>query len=1051
MSTALRIISLFAFLALCVLAGIPTFGQSETATLSGVIQDPKGGVVPDVEVTATRIETGAVATTRTNGAGIYFFTGLMPGHYHLTVRKPGFKEIAIKDFELHVQDKLEQNFSLEIGSASEIVTVTGDALGINTTDATVKTVVDRQFVKELPLNGRSFQTLFQLTPGTVIATTSYAEQGQFSVNGQRTNANYFQVDGVSANVGAAAGNSPGQSVGGSLPALTAAGGTNGVVSVDALQEFAIQTSTYAPEFGRTPGAQVAITTRSGTNDFHGDVFEYLRNDVVDANDWFANQFGLKRPPLRQNDFGGVFGGPILKAKTFFFVSYEGLRLRQPKTTLSDVPDLASRQAASATIAPFLNAFPLPTGPAEGNGLAPANYSYSDPSQLDAGSIRLDHRFNQELTGFVRYNFSSSYFKQRSGGAEALSNIEVVPVRLHTGTAGMTWTIAPYLFNDLRFNWSRSSASSSIVNDNFGGAVPLSLSSVLPSGLDPSTSVFGYGFESGNLTILDTGRNASNLQRQVNVVDNLSWQVKSHVLKFGVDYRRLTPQENSANYSQFTIFGTVNDMLNASPLEAILASYDGPVSITYDNYSIFAQDTWRASHALTVTYGLRWDYNPAPSGSGASGLQPLKVVGLDDLATVSVVSANPVYNATRDNFAPRLGLAYNLERLTRFPAVVRTGFGVFYDMGTGPTGDLFNQAPFKPIEFVFPSTFPLTPADAARPQPSTAPPYNEIVAFPNTLRQPYSYQWNLAYEQSLGTNQKVTASYVGSAGHSLIRTDLIQGATLNPDFGQIFFINNLGYSHYNAFQLQFARRQSAGLEILASYTYAHSLDNVSQESAQNPPSIQVRPALDYGDSDFDIRHTGSVAVDYEPPFRRGPAWMRKVLGGWGINTLVIARSATPVNVTVFQNTGFGFNSYRPDVVSGFPFYLDDPAAAGGRRINPKAFAVPIAVQGDLGRNSLRGYPLFQQDLSLRRNFHLAENVRLQARFEAFNVLNHPNFAPPNSSLGFVSNGTLIPSSSFGQSQAMFGTGVSSGGLGSGFNPLYQVGGPRSLQLALKVEF
>jgi len=1024
--------------------------QSDSAIVFGRVLDPSGLTIQSAQVELVDIDREHASTTKSDTSGFYAFPNVRPGHYRIQVSAAGFRTVNLTSLTVNIQDNLEENFKLAVGSISESVTVEARRTSIDITSS-VSTVVDQQFVKELPLNGRSFQTLFQLTPGTVIATTNYGEQGQFSVNGQRTNANYFQVDGVSANVGAAAGNSPGQSVGGSLPALTAAGGTNGLVSVDALQEFVIQTSGYAPEYGRTPGAQVAMTTRSGTNEFHGDLFEYVRNDLFDANDWFANHFGLARAPLRQNDFGGVLGGPIVKNRTFFFLSYEGLRLRQPTTGLSEVPSLESRQSASPTILPFLNAFPLPTGPDEGNGLAPANYAFSNPSGLDAASIRLDHHVGEKLALFARYNFSSSYYKQRSAGADALSVIEKVPLRLHTGTAGMTISISPKVIDDLRFNYSWSSAASLFTSDNLGGAVPLSYPTYLPAGQDPAASVFGYGLEIGNLAFIDYGQNARNLQRQLNVVDNLSWQSGKHLVKLGVDYRRLTPQENSSNYSQFTIFGTVDDLLNASPLLSVLSAYDGPVDIRYANYSAYAQDTWRFRNALTVTYGLRWDYNPAPSGSGASGLKPLKVVGINDLADLSVVPAATVYSATRDNFAPRLGLAYDLGNSLHYAAVVRAGFGLFYDLGTGPTGDLFNQSPFKNIQYRFPSSFPLDPTNASRPQPSYAPPFTEIVAFPGTLRQPYTYQWNLSYEQSLGPNQTVTAGYVGAGGHRLLRTDLIQGPNVNSNFGQVLYVNNLGYSNYNAFQLQFRRRQAMGLEVLASYTYAHSLDNVSADSTQNAPSVQVNPVIDYGDSGFDIRHTGSIAIDYEPPFQRGPVWAKRILGGWGVNTLIIARSSPPINVTLFQDTGFGFNSYRPDSVPGVPQYINDSTVGGGVRINPDAFSVSAASQGDLRRNSLRGFPLFQQDFSLRRNFHLGERFMLQARVEAFNVFNHPNFASQNNSLGFVSGQTLIPNSSFGQSQAMFGAGVSSGGLASGFNPLYQVGGPRSLQLALKLEF
>jgi hypothetical protein len=407
MPNATRVKSLFLILVLCALTTVPVFAQTATATLSGVINDPRGGVVPDVEVTATRIETGTVFATKTNGAGIYFFTGLMPGHYHLMIHKPGFKEIAIKEFELHVQDKLEQNFSLEIGSVSETVTVTANDLNINTTDGSVSTVIDRNFVESLPLNGRSFNTLLQLTPGVVIAPGNPQpnQAGQFSVAGQRTSANNFIVDGVSANFGVTSTAFLGTSGTGAAQAFSALGGTSSLVSVEALQEFRIETSSFAPEFGRSPGGQVSLTTRSGTNQFHGGIYEYFRNDVLDANNWFANQAGLGRAAERHNDFGGFWGGRIKTDNTFFFLSYEGARLRQPNATNIQVPSEFARTSAPSPIAPFLLAYPQPNDRTITPGVYIETFTgnYSNPSTLNAGSIRIDHVFKSKFYVFGRYN------------------------------------------------------------------------------------------------------------------------------------------------------------------------------------------------------------------------------------------------------------------------------------------------------------------------------------------------------------------------------------------------------------------------------------------------------------------------------------------------------------------------------------------------------------------------------------------------------------------------------------------------------------------------
>src|SRR5713226_7877584 len=380
-------------LAACLLLVFSSSGlraQSTNGSLSGRIADPSKAVIADAKISAINTATNFRYETTTNTSGEYYLSNLPPGLYRLEIEKSGFKKLLKPDVILHVQDALEINFQMTLGSASETITVQAASPLVNSESATVSTVVDRTFVEDLPLNGRSFQTLIMLTPGVVITATAFDDQGQFSVNGQRADANYFTVDGVSANFGVTGYFPLLQSAGGALPALTAWGGTNSLVSVDALQEFRIQTSSFAPEFGRTPGGQVSIVTRSGTNAFHGTLFEYFRNDLLDAKDWLANFNHLRKPAERQNDFGGVVGGPVFKDKTFFFFSYEGLRLRQPVTQTTAVPDAASRRQAPAAMQPFLNAYPVPNGAELGSGLTQFNASFSNPSSLDAYSIRVDH-------------------------------------------------------------------------------------------------------------------------------------------------------------------------------------------------------------------------------------------------------------------------------------------------------------------------------------------------------------------------------------------------------------------------------------------------------------------------------------------------------------------------------------------------------------------------------------------------------------------------------------------------------------------------------------
>jgi hypothetical protein len=326
-------------------------GQSATASLTGTVQDEQGLSIGAATVSVESAARALKRETVTNDEGYFAVAALQPGAYTLTIVKSGFIRYELTDIVLNVLDQRAFSIRLRVGAIQQTIEVKGGSPAIQTSPA-VQTTIDRQFIENLPLNGRSFHALFELTPGVVLAKTFFTNSGQFSVNGQRSNSNYFTVDGVSANFGVTAGSDVrlGQAGGGSLPAVSVTGGFNNLASVDATEEFTIQTSTFAPEFGRTPGAQVSIVTRSGTNELRGVVFEYLRSDRFDANDWFANAQGLAKPALRQNDFGGVLGGPIVRNRSFFFFSYEGLRLRLPQTKVEVVPSMATSRGAGHSAA-----------------------------------------------------------------------------------------------------------------------------------------------------------------------------------------------------------------------------------------------------------------------------------------------------------------------------------------------------------------------------------------------------------------------------------------------------------------------------------------------------------------------------------------------------------------------------------------------------------------------------------------------------------------------------------------------------------------------------
>lgn len=1060
---------------------VPAVAQTETATVSGRVTDPQGHAVPDAEIQLVNIDTNVGLTTKTNSDGLYALPGVRPGAYRILVVKDGFKEIVKTGLVLHVQDIAAENFSLQVGSLSESVTVTADQLNINTTDASVSTVVDRQFAENLPMNGRSFQTLIDLTPGVVLTgSNAGSDTGQFSVNGQRSDSNYWMVDGVSANAGSSGPAFGGNGLPGAAVTSSVLGGTNSLVSVDALQEFRIQTSNFAPEFGRTPGAQISILTRSGGSQFHGSLFDYFRNDVLDASNWFNGYTNI--PPLpkakeRQNDFGGTLSGPILKGRTFFFFSYEGLRLRLPGTALTQVPDINARKNAAPAIQPFLNAFPIPNGPAsvdsQGNpipGAAQFNSSFSDPATLDAYSVRIDHKINNRLNLFGRYSYSPSDLTQRGAFVSALSFVFASRVTTQTATVGSTWTVSPHTVDELRFNYSRTTDTGRQVLDSFGGATPLA-AAPFPSPYNLQNSFFFYNIFSLQGGEFFSGALGANLQRQFNLVDNISLQRGTHNLKLGFDYRRLSPMFDPYRYRQAVFFNDVPSAETGSVAFSLVDGHTGG-TLLFRNLSAFAQDTWHVAPRLTMTYGVRWDTDFAPSSISGPALPAITGFDLRDFSQLALAPAGtPVFKTTYRNFAPRVGIAYELFPGNAWGTVFRSGFGVFYDLATAETGNVIQQLGY-PFSSAFNvrggGTFPLNPSAAAPApiQPPTAANPGNLGAFDPNLKLPYALQWNAAVEQALGLGQSLSMTYVGSVGRRLIQT--VNVLSPNPIFSQAKFVDNAATSDYEALQLQFRRRLSRGLQALASYTWAHAIDTASGGSIGNG-SNQPSSAgdSDRGPSDFDIRNGFSAGVTYAIPATRSGGFVQAVTGGWSVNATVQARSAAPAKVFNgnFNQLTNGFApDVRPDVTPGIPLYLYGPQYPGGKAINntlakgacpdgsdrigpfcnPPTDANGNALrQGNLGRNALRGFGATQLDFALHRDFPLRESLSLQFRAEAFNVLNHPNFGPP---LGDLSR------SKFGLATQMLGDSLAGGPVGTGnFLPLYQIGGPRSLQLALKLKF
>lgn len=1059
---------------LCFLLCFSALGQGTTATLSGTVTDESGAVIPGANITVKNVATGIERQAETNENGSFIVPLLPPSEYTVAVNRDGFAPTEIREVVLNVNDQRALNIQLKVGDVSATVTVDNEPSLVEQS-AAQSTTVDRTFAGNLPLNGRSLQSLFLLAPGVVPTRSdnsgSNSTPGGFSVNGQRTNSNYFTVDGVSANVESTATPSNSSLVGaatnGSLPALSALGTTSTLVSVDALEEFKIQTSTFSAEYGRQPGGQVQLVTRSGGTDFHGSIYDYVRNDIFDANNFFNNARGIKRPPLRQNNFGGTFSGPVFlprfgeggpafyngRKRTFFFFSYEGLRLRLPNSSGNvNVPSLRLRSLAPPAFQPVLNAYPLPTGAELTNaagaptGVAPFQTVYSNPSSTDSYSIRLDHNLTNKITIFGRYNQAPS-----SSQIRTLNVLNGASNELRTLTVGTTFVASSNFNNDFRFNYSRNRGRSFESMDDFGGAVPIdaSLFTAGYSGPGPVRGSVAFLFLNG-VPGITLGDSQDSYQRQINVVDTVSLVTGAHQFKFGVDFRRLMPTYAPAAYTQSALVGSQANLLAGTTFLTTINAKLG-VEPRFNNYSFYVQDTWKASQRLTLDLGLRYEFNPAPKN--ANGVQPVVlqgIVGTDVSGATLAPSGTPFFKPFKTAFAPRFGAVYQLRKKPGRETVMRGGFGVYYDLGNSTALNAFDTYPFQyGSPTLFGAPFPLTPAQAvpATPPALTLPLPTGTDAIDPDLKLPYTLQYNFGIEQSLGKDQVLSVSYVGSGARRLLATQALnQRASSTAPFpnpnirGTIFYTVNGPTSSYNSLQAQYQRRLSSGLQALVNYTWSHSIDEGSDELNAS--------VYDRGNSAFDVRHNFSAALTYIiPKFFKNRA-INAVIHGWSANSIIFLQSGQPIDIIAGQfilPDGRNVN-VRPDYVAGQPLWIEQAGVPGGRRINPAAFVAPprvgnatsaFARQGTFGRNVVTAPGIFQVNFGLQREFKLTEALRLNVRGEAFNLFNRPQFASYRTSLSLLSD-FGIPNQTLNNN------------LG-GVNALYQIGGPRSLQFSARLSF
>jgi hypothetical protein len=872
--------------------------------------------------------------------------------------------------------------------------------------------------------------------------------GEFSINGQRTESNNYTVDGVSANVGVAAGfgMTGGGAASGSVAASTALGTTQALVSVDDLQEFRVNSSSYSAEYGRNPGGQFAFETKSGTNQWHGTAYDYLRNGYFDAQDWFNDYFHLPEPPLRQNDFGGTLGGPVRipglyngKDRTFFFVSYEGLRLTAPQpASINYVPDASLRSSAPAVVQQALNAYAVPNGPDVGNGIAEFIGSWSNPSSLDSTSVRLDHAVSDKLRLFFRFSDATSDTTSRGTGIpNTPTDLTTSSYSLQTYTGGISSILTNRFNNEFRLNYSSNGATGRTVIDAFGGSTPVNLAQL--SGLDSASwaifEVVSGGHYAAILQAVQAGA-----QRQWNLVDAMGLSLGRHQIKFGVDYRRLAPSQIIPTPFVNSIFLSESAVMNNSPLDFLQAF--GSAYPLYKNFSTFAQDEWRVSQRLSLSLGLRWEVNPAPGAT--RGLMPYTIQGSSPNTWTLAPRGTPLWRTTWFNFAPRLGFAYVLRNASGHETVVRGGGGVYFDTGQQLGSLGFSGPGFSAQNSVF-VPFPVMNVAAQVPIVNPpVPPFTAMYGFAPHLQLPYTLQWNASIEQALGKSEALTVSYVGSHAARLLRENSFQPSN-NPISSFVEFIENGLTSDFDALQAQFRRRLALGLTALASYTWSHCLDYGSEN---------FNFGYQRGNCDFDVRNNLSAAFSYDLPSVGHNNFVNAVLHHWGFDDRFTARTAFPVTLLgnqllqpngQFYDAGVSFVPSQPvylygancaAVLKGLGDLQSGQGCPGGRAINPNAFVSVDSGLGNTPRNFARGFGAWQMNLAIRRDFPIHERLKLQFRAEAFNVFNHPNFGAIDAYIG---------DATFGQA-----TGTLASSLGV-LNPLYQQGGPRSMQFALKLVF
>ncbi len=1031
----------------------------ETGDLRIFITDPSGAAVRDATIllqndlnTTQPVEPGDLSMA------FYIVQNLAPGTYRLEISKTGFDQYVVEKLMIHSRDRQVLRITLHVAAAAkQSVTVTSEVEGISA-DPSTGAVLDRQTLSELPVNSRSFTSLITFAPG--VTDAGDGPDGGIHSNGLRSNTNYYMIDGVSANTGVSgggpAGPGPGGPIGfgggganGTSVATNASGTSSNLISLDAMQEMQVQTSTFSPEYGRSPGAQISITSRGGTNDLHASLSEYFRNTALDANDWFNNENGFGRGTQRLYDTSLTAGGPLQKNKTFYFASFEESHVEQPHTEIDIVPDEAVRKRLyTSPLAPYLNAFPVPNGPEVGVDTADYIATYSTPSTSTSESFRIDRTISAKKSAFLRYSRSPSIASNRGGGLSTANTVSHRSADSQSLTGAYTWIDGQDQVNNIRVNVSRTILRSYSVLDAFGGAQVLPDSLIFPSGTNSSNG--GFSMNVSGATGYSVGSPSATAQNQANIIFDEAGVAGNNSGKIGFDYRLLFPTYRVSPYSDFVSFNGISDnadsLLSGNAQEASVTSNVTARFPLYNNFSAYLQIVRKQNRYTTITIGVRYDLNPAPSVRSGPSL-----LGLDSSNNLS--SSAPLYHTRWLNFAPRVGVANELSHTPGHEAVFRGGFGLFYDTGYGSTAAAFNNPPYSNMVATTQPSFPLNSDVTQAPVLPPTEPYGIISGAVSTLKSPIVWQFSALVEKHFGAGRVLTTGFLGSIGMDLLTTQS-QPGFFSTSYSMLQLTSNGGNSNYRAFQTQY--RQTAGryLTVQGSYTFGQARDTQSNDSGF--AGFAVVGGVSTGPSNYDIRQTGTGTATLALPSPTSSfGFLRPLLSHWFVDALVSAHTSLPFDVeaqavqsgsscptSTTSNLRLcqqGFAAMVRPNLTGAPIWISDPHVPGGRRLNPAAFSVPTSGQGNEPRNALRGFDFFNTDLSLRKRIQVTERVSLQLRVDAYNALNHANFANPS---GFQT--ANLASANFGVATSMLYNAFGGGSVQSS-------GAPRSLQLSIRAQF